>query len=130
MLERAEKKLPERVIKKERFEVPKVRGHIQGNKTVISNFYEICSKLRRKPEHVLKFILRELAAPGDLKKNAIIIGRKVSASQVNEKIQKYVKTYVLCPECKKPDTILVKEGSFLFIKCQACGAKKSVPLIK
>ena len=130
MLDRARKNLPEKVLTSERFEIPKVRGHIQGNKTVISNFGEIASKLRRKPEQILKFVLRELAAPGELHKNAIIIGRKVSASQVNEKIKKYAKTYVLCPECGKPDTILVKEGNFLFIKCMACGAKKSVPLIK
>ncbi|MEM2121113.1 MAG: translation initiation factor IF-2 subunit beta [Candidatus Woesearchaeota archaeon] len=127
MLERAYSKLPEKKTTEERFEIPKVRGHIQGNKTVISNFQDICSVLRRKPEHVLKFLLKELATPGELTKSSLILGRKISASQINEKIDKYAKIYVFCPECKKPDTDLVKEGSFTFIKCSVCGAKKSVP---
>ena len=130
MLERARKNLPEKVLKKERFEIPKVRGHIQGNRTVISNFREIANTLHREPEHLLKFVLRELAAPGELHKGAVIIGRKVSASQVNEKIQKYAKIFVFCPACGKPDTKLIKEGNFVFIKCMACGARKSVPNIK
>jgi translation initiation factor 2 subunit 2 len=127
MIERAFSKLPEKKETGERFEIPKVRGHIQGNKTVISNFHEICSVLRRKPEHVLKFLLKELATPGEISKNFLILGRKISASQINEKIDKYAKMYVFCPECKKPDTELIKESSFTFIKCSVCGAKRSVP---
>ena len=32
----------------------------------------------------------------------------------------------LCPECKKPDTKLEKEGRVIFIRCMACGAKHPV----
>ena len=115
--------LPKTILKTERFEVPRVKGHIQGNKTIISNFHQIANTLRRKPEHLLKYILKELATPGDLKKNALIVGRKISASRLNEKIEQYVNLFVLCRECKKPDTKLEKENSILFIKCMACGAK-------
>jgi translation initiation factor 2 beta subunit (eIF-2beta)/eIF-5 len=40
MLERGKGKLPEIVESTERFNVPKVTGHLEGNKTVISNFYK------------------------------------------------------------------------------------------
>ena len=36
------------------------------------------------------------------------------------------KEFVLCKECKKPDTELLKEDRLLFIHCLACGAKHSV----
>ena len=65
MLEKARKELPESVLKTERFEIPKVKGHIQGNRTIISNFNQIAKTLRREPEHLLKFVLKELAAPGE-----------------------------------------------------------------
>lgn len=126
MLEGAYKALPESEKKKERFEVPKVRGHIQGNRTIISNFHQIATLLRRPPEHLLKYILKELATPGELKKQGVIIGSKVPASRINEKIEKYVETFVLCKECGKPDTKLRKEAGFLFLKCLACGAKQSI----
>ena len=126
MLEKARKELPESMLKTERFEIPKVRGHIQGNRTIISNFNQIAGILRREPEHLLKFVLKELATPGEIKKTAVIIGRKVSASAINEKIQKYADEFVLCHECKKPDTQLIKEDKIMFIKCLACGARHPV----
>jgi translation initiation factor 2 subunit 2 len=126
LLNKARKELPESVLKVERFEIPKVRGHIQGNRTILSNFHQIAAVLRREPEHLLKFILKELATPGELKKNALIIGAKVSAAKINEKIEKYANIFVICPECKKPDTQFVKEDGVLFIKCLACGAKHPI----
>ena len=126
MLKRGRSSLPESVFEKERFEIPKVKGHIEGNKTIISNFKQIAQVLRRPVEHMLKYILRELAAPGDIKGNLLIIGTKMPASRINEKIKQYAYEFVLCHECGKPDTELVKEGEFLFLKCAACGAKKPV----
>ncbi|MBW2996132.1 translation initiation factor IF-2 subunit beta [Candidatus Woesearchaeota archaeon] len=126
LLDKARKELPDSVLKVERFEIPKVRGHIQGNRTIINNFHQIAAVLHRKVEHLLKFVLKELAAPGELKQSALIIGAKVPAARINEKIQKYVELFVICPECKKPDTKLVKDGDVVFLKCLACGAKHPV----
>lgn len=127
LLEQARKQLPESVFKKERFEIPKVMGHIQGNRTVISNFLQIAGTLGRDSDHMLKFVLRELAAPGEIKKSgSVIIGTKVPASRINEKINQYANLFVFCPECGKPDTKLEKEKTFTFIKCMACGARHTV----
>ncbi len=123
MLQKAMDELPESVKKTERFNIPKVRGHIQGNKTIISNFSQIASVFRRDENHVLKFILKELATPGEIKKKALIIGSKVSAKQINEKMQKYADTFVTCRECGKPDTKVIKKDRITFIKCTACGAR-------
>ncbi len=126
MLKRARENIPDHVKKAERFEIPKVLGHLQGNRTVISNFYKIAETLNRKPEHLLKFILKELAAPGELTKSALIIGTRVSASKVNEKIAAYAREFVICRECGRPDTKLEKEGGTLYIHCTACGAMHPV----
>jgi len=126
MLDKAIEEMPESAFEKHRFEIPKVRGHLQGNKTVISNFLQIANHLRRTAEHMLKFILKELAAPGTIKNQNLIIGAKVPASKINEKIRKYAVEYVLCSECGKPDTKIESEGPVKFMKCQACGAKHQV----
>ena len=126
LLNTAYKKLPEVTEARTRFETPKVMGHLQGNRTIISNFYQIAAKLNRPAEHILKYILKELATPGDLKKNGVIIGAKISATRINEKIEKYVEEYVICGDCGKPDTKLLKEGNYLFRKCLACGGKQCV----
>lgn len=126
LLDRAIGKLPESAHQIGRFDIPKVRGHIQGNRTIISNFVSIATSIRRPPEHLLKYILKELATPGEINKGAALIGRKVSASMINERVKQYVNKFVLCPECKKPDTKIKKEDNFYFIKCLACGEKKPI----
>jgi len=127
MLEQVRKSLPEQVLQKDRFEIPKVTGHIQGNRTIISNFLQIANTLRRDNEHFLKYILKELASPGELKKSgSLILGTKIAASRINEKIRQYANEFVLCVECGKPDTKLEKEGSLTYMKCTACGAKHIV----
>ena len=127
LLKNAREKLPKSVFEKERFEIPKVRGHIQGNRTILSNFLQIADILGRKPEHLLKYILKELATPGEIKKNgSVIIGTKVGALRINEKVRQYANEFVLCSECGKPDTKIEKEDKFSFLKCHACGAKHPI----
>ena len=129
MLRRARNNLPESVKSTERFEIPNVRGHIQGNRTVLSNFFVIADTLHREPAHVFKYILKELATPGDLQRPNVILGRKINASAVNEKVRKYAEMFVICSECGKPDTKLIKEKDTTYIHCQACGARKPVRTI-
>ena len=127
MLGDVRKNLPEAVFLKERFEVPKALGHMQGNRTIISNFLQIASTLRRDVNHLLKYVLKELATPGEIKKSgALILGTKVPASRINDKIRQYANEFVLCLECGKPDTKIEKEGELTYMKCTACGAKNIV----
>lgn len=126
MLERGKKDLPEVTIASERLVIPKVTGHLEGNKTVISNFFQIASILRRTPEHLLKFISRETAAKGEIKKQLLVFNTKIQSSKINEKIDQYVDQFVICKECGKPDTKLTKEGIVTFMRCQACGAKSVI----
>jgi len=126
MLKEGRKHLPDFVREKSRFEIPKVKGHVQGNKTIISNFKQIAETLGRRVDHLLKFILKELATPGELKPKGLILGRKVAASMVNSKIRDYAEKFVLCPVCGKPDTKIIEEGKTVKIKCTACGAENRV----
>ena len=112
--------------KGERFEIPKVTGHVEGTKTIITNFSQVCDVIRRPKEHVAKYLFRELAAPGIIDNERLILNRKLSSSLINEKIESYVNEFVICPECKKPDTELKKEGKLMFLHCLACGAKHVV----
>ena len=126
LLEKAYKQVKPVETATERFEIPKVEGHVEGNKTIITNFSQIVSYLRRKPEHLEKFLQKELAAASQIEGERIIFNRKLPSQKINEKIELYVREFVVCKECKKPDTELIKQGHFLFVHCLACGAKHSV----
>jgi translation initiation factor 2 subunit 2 len=110
----------------ERFAIPKIEGHIEGKKTILTNFFQIASHIRRNPEHFQKFLLRELAASGQKEGDRLVLNIKVPSEKINQKIEDYVKEFVLCKECGKPDTELIKEDRLMFINCLACGAKHSI----
>ncbi|MEK6874553.1 MAG: translation initiation factor IF-2 subunit beta [Nanoarchaeota archaeon] len=126
LLSRARSKLPESVIEKERFEIPKAIGHIEGNKTVVSNFNKIIDVIRRPADHLLKYLQKELAAPGVIRGDLLILGSKVPSSRINDKIRQYAEEFVLCLECGKPDTTMQQEGANFCLKCQACGNKRNL----
>ncbi|MBU3923473.1 MAG: translation initiation factor IF-2 subunit beta [Nanoarchaeota archaeon] len=107
----------------ERFEILNVAGHHEGTRTVISNFVRVVQCIRRNPEHLMKFLTKELASQGEIKGDRLILSRKLASKDVNDKIRKYVERFVLCAKCKKPDTELSDEDGKLYLRCMACGGK-------
>ena len=126
LLEQAHKYLKPIEHNGERFEVPKIEGHHEGTKTILTNLPAIASIIRRDINHVLKYLLKELATSGAIKNNKTILQRKLPSSKINEKLEEYINEFVICSQCKKPDTELIKEKGFPIMHCLACGAKHSV----
>ncbi len=110
----------------DRFEIKKVEGHHEGNKTIITNFGQIISCLRRDKEHLARFLLKELASPGEVEGDRLILTRKISSQLVNEKVEKYVDKFVKCSKCGKPDTEITRENNKTYMRCMACGLKKEI----
>ena len=110
----------------ERFEIPLVKGHLEGTKTILTNIPQIASYLRRGQDHFLKFLLKELATSGAIKGGRTILQRKINSQKINEKINDYANEFVICSQCGKPDTELKKEKTHASLNCLACGAKHSV----
>ncbi len=110
----------------ERIQIIKPKITIQKNKTIIQNFEQFCNSIRRDMRQVAKFLYKELATSGSIEGNKLILQSR--SPILDSKIDKYIKEYVYCSECGRPDTILQKEGKFYVMKCEACGARKTVKL--
>ncbi len=126
MLDEAYKKIKPIESKSERFEIPKIEGHIEGTKTILTNLQQIAFYIRRDINHFLKYLLRELATSGSIKGSQVVLQTKIPSQKINDKILSYAEEFVLCRECGKPDTELIKQDKFMFVHCLACGAKHSV----
>lgn len=126
LLEDAYKKV--KPIEKEacRSELKKPEGHFEGNKTIISNFAQIAASLRRDANHMAKFLFKELATQGEISGDRLILINKISVDRINDKMSLYVNKFVICPKCKKPDTVIIEEGSQKYLRCMACGNKLKI----
>lgn len=77
---------------------------MQGNKTLIKNFGEIVSILRRDASHLSKYLFKELATPGSIQSNTLILQTRASKEIIQKKIEDYTKEFVYCKVCNEPDT--------------------------
>lgn len=126
LLEKAYKNVKQVSSNGERFEIPKVDGRFEGKKTIITNFAQIASQIRRNPEQFQKFLLKELAASGKVDGDRLILNIRVPRTKIDAKIEQYIKEFVLCTECGKPDTEIIKQDRMQFLHCLACGAKHPI----
>ena len=109
-----------------RLEVPPVISFIEGSKTKISNLSEIAKVLNREEEHILKYISKRLATQASRAGDKVVLKGVFSREQLNVILEQYMKEYVICPTCKRPDTKLVKEKDLLYLVCMACGSRTAV----
>ncbi|KXB02266.1 translation initiation factor IF-2 subunit beta [candidate division MSBL1 archaeon SCGC-AAA261F17] len=126
LLDHALDQVPEFTAEKERFETPEADIDVSGNQTALQNLKSIADELNRNPDHLMKYLLGELGTAGNREGARGVFQGRFGKESVQDRINRYVEEFVLCPECKKPDTKLVKEGRITLLKCEACGARSSV----
>lgn len=126
LLKRARAKVPATVGTGERFVLPAVDLQQEGKTTIVRNMGEILDKLNRASDHMVPILLRELGTAGSFEDGRLVLQGKVSEDNLSQRIAKYVDTFVICGECGRPDTHLVKEERTTIVKCDACGAHRPV----
>ncbi|MFN3384178.1 MAG: translation initiation factor IF-2 subunit beta [Archaeoglobaceae archaeon] len=127
LLERALDLLSEKkIVRKERFEIPKVSVAREGVRTILRNLTQIAKTLSRSEDHIYKYLVKSLGTAGIVDNGRLILQGKFTEEEIQKEINEYVKVYVLCKECNAPDTEIVKEGRVQFLRCMACGAKQPV----
>jgi len=126
LLNRAIEQLPEEKTTDERFIVPEAKIFSEGKTTVLDNFSNIAGVLRRDPDHVMKYLTRELGTAGKIEGGRAIFQGKFTRDQMDENVQHYIEEYVMCSECNRPDTTLGKMDRVIILQCAACGAHRPV----
>jgi len=130
LLKRAMGKIPQAMSSGERFQIPDVELFYEGKTTIVRNYMDIVERLRRDPQHLLGYLLRECGTAGSIDGRRAIFKKKMIEKELMTKIHSYSEIYVMCTECHRPDTKLQKDGRTLVLMCEACGAHRPVMIIK
>lgn len=128
MLERLYSQVKVNPEKFKRFEDPIAEVENIKNRTIIRNFKEIAERLNRKPDELASYFFKDLSINGMIDPNTkqLILFGKFSFERINMSLKFYIRKYVICPICTSVDTVVIKEGKNLFLKCLACGATSSI----
>ena len=128
LLDRVYAKIPAGFHETDRWKIPTARLEFEGKNTIIVNFKEMVDQIKRDEKHFFKTILQGVGAAGELKGFKAILKGKQKQNSIDRLINEYCEKYVICETCKKPDTVLVKEGRSHMLVCQACGTRHPVKL--
>ena len=117
-------------------------ARVGTKKTVWSNFAEICSMMRRSPDHVFQFMMSELGTEGSIDGNSrLVIRGKFVPKYIESLLRKYIGEYVTCQMCRSFNTTLTRDPTsrLYFVECVpaestgekgGCGSSRSVAQIR
>lgn len=114
----------------------KIEGKGNGIKTVLPNVSDVARALSRPPTYPTKFFGIELGAQTstDEKNDRYIVNGAHNADRLRELLHGFIDKFVLCGDCKNPETDLLilknKEArtEVIIRDCKACGAQTSVDM--
>lgn len=101
----------------------KIEGKGNGIRTVIVNMGKVMKSLDRPLEYGTKFIGFELGTQtkvDNARDNCIVNGQH-NEETLSQCLDKFIDTYVLCTNCKNPETVLDIKKGIIVAKCKACG---------
>mmetsp|Transcript_20776 Transcript_20776/g.41861 ORF Transcript_20776/g.41861 Transcript_20776/m.41861 type:complete len:408 (-) Transcript_20776:150-1373(-) len=117
-----------------RYRMPTVYGKIEGRgngiKTVVPNILDVALSLKRDAGEVNKFFGCELGSQTTYNADsdrAIVNGAHTDAV-LQQLVHKYIELFVLCPNCRLPETEYKIKSGCIYHKCMACGAKEMVDM--
>ena len=123
MLDRLYMSLPSHEMKEtSRMEIPKVDSIMQGQKTLFRNFSQIIKLINRDESKLSKFITKDLAAAGTIIEGKLILNGSFTTEKLQKSLDAYLKEYLYCKQCGRPDTKFETHSGVKMLKCTACGA--------
>lgn len=117
-----------------RYKMPAVFGKIEGSgngiKTVMPNILDVASALHRTAGEVNKFFGIELGAQSrySAETDRAIVNGAHTDQVLQDLMHRYIEKFVLCPNCRLPETAYKIKGDSIYHKCAACGAKEMVDM--
>jgi len=101
----------------------KVEGRGNGIKTVIDNCVAVATALQRPAEYVCKHFGFELGAQCQMnaKTERYIVNGSHEASTLQDKLDVFIKNWVLCQSCENPETSIKVKDGIINSSCKACG---------
>eukprot|EP00919_Chromeraceae_sp_WS-2016_P034727 GHVR01082238.1.p1 GENE.GHVR01082238.1~~GHVR01082238.1.p1 ORF type:complete len:217 (+),score=28.36 GHVR01082238.1:44-694(+) len=97
-----------------------------------TNFEEICKSLNRSSDHLVQFVLVELATDGSVAGPQLTLKGKFSTKHIESLLRRYIREYVTCKMCSSSNTTLEKDSAtrLQVLRCAACQCYRTVVPIK
>lgn len=101
------------------------QGRGNGKLTVVRNLSQVGRALRRNPSQLAKHLALASATSVKERDDVAVLGGHHTTSDLQKRLEEYIKGFVLCEKCNDPGTELLcvgeKKRKHLKLHCNACG---------
>jgi len=115
-----------------RYKMPKMIGKVEGRgngiKTVLANVNEVAASLTREPAEITKFFGTELGSQTTFAADRAVVNGAHRDQDLQSHLSKYIEHFVLCKNCRLPETHYKIKDGLISQKCLACGSKDAVDM--
>lgn len=115
-----------------RYKMPRIVGKVEGRgngiKTVLSNVTDVGLALNREAGEITKFFGCELGSQTSFANDRAIVNGAHRDPDLQSNLSRYIENFVLCKNCKLPETHYKIKDGLIYQKCLACGSKEVVDM--
>ncbi len=111
-----------------RYKMHEVECVFERNKTLFVNVAVVAKDLARPVDQLIKYIGYDLGTKSQIERDSGqgSFAGKHSTTVIQNSLNSYIESFVLCPKCNNPETEIIIEGKkkhqILLLSCKACGA--------
>jgi translation initiation factor 5 len=73
-----------------------------------------------------KFLEKRLSTNIVKSKYKISLSNKINIKDINNCLYEFIEYFVICPECRLPETNFLINNKKLYLSCKACGAENKI----
>lgn len=102
--------------------------YINGKRKIhLINLDQIYMELKIHDDRLFpKFLEKKLSTNVSISKYKVSLSNKISIKTIIDCFYEFVEYFVLCQECKSPDTSFILENKKLYICCHTCGIESKI----
>lgn len=107
-----------------RYKMPKIELKHETNKTIIVNIDNIAKSLHINPIYIMQFFGYELGTISkynNKNSNLSYINGCHRLDNLSKVLNKFIEIFILCKQCKLPETEMKIKTEKIKITCKACG---------
>ena len=117
-----------------RYKMPRIQAKVEGRgngiKTVLVNVTELGTSLNREAPEITKFFGCEIGSQTTYSADTdrAIVNGAHTAPDLQNHLCRYIENFVLCENCRLPETHYKIKAGAISQKCLACGHKSAVDM--
>ncbi len=92
----------------------------------LTNIESIADALGRPVELLIRYVGVKIGTSISNKKGKYMIKCNTSPSEFEKLIDEFTQHFVLCKDCKNPETEIEHDKSSVYLRCKACGVASMV----